>query len=46
MGEFQRRFSKEEIQAGISQLMIHVPSHIITAAKLAGYEVEDWTDEK
>ena len=31
------RFSNEEIQEGVRDLLLHVPHHVTEAAKLAGY---------
>ena len=35
------RFSPEEIDAGVRALLVHVPAHIIAAAKLGGYATEN-----
>jgi hypothetical protein len=38
---FPERFSKAEILAGIFLFLPHVPSHVIAAARLAGYSTDD-----
>jgi hypothetical protein len=38
---FPERFLPEEIEAGVQMFLLHVPSHVATAAKLAGHPVED-----
>ena len=38
---FPERFTKEELQAGIDMFLIHVPAHVMAAARLAGHEPED-----
>jgi hypothetical protein len=38
---YPERFTPEEIEAGVGMLLSHVPSHVIAAARLAGYPVED-----
>lgn len=38
---FPERFTPEEIDAGVRLFLIHVPSHVIAAARLAGHPVED-----
>lgn len=35
---FPERFTPEEIRAAIGPLLAHVPDHVVTAAKLAGYK--------
>ena len=35
------RFTPEEIHAGVRALLVHVPAHVVAAAKLAGYSTED-----
>lgn len=34
---FPERFTPEEIREGVEAFLIHVPHHIMTAARLAGY---------
>ena len=38
---YPERFTKEEIDAGISLLIVHAPNHLAAAAKLAGSPVQD-----
>ena len=42
---FPERFTPEEIAAGVESLLIHVPSHALTAARLSGHEAADLSDE-
>ena len=38
---FPERFTEEELRAGVDMFLIHAPSHILTAARLGGYEAKD-----
>jgi hypothetical protein len=38
---FPERFTDEEIDAAVGSLLIHVPAHVIAAARLAGHPTED-----
>ena len=38
---FPERFTPEEIDEGVRSLLLHVPAHVITAARLAGHPTED-----
>ena len=38
---FPEKFTKEEVEAGVSLLIIHAPNHLAAAAKLAGSPVQD-----
>ena len=38
---FPERFTQEEIEAAVDMFLIHVPNHIVAAARLAGHPVED-----
>jgi hypothetical protein len=38
---FPERFTNEEIDEAVRSLLIHVPAHVIAAARLAGYPTED-----
>jgi hypothetical protein len=38
---FPENFTPEEIRAGVDLLLIDVPSHMITAARLGNYSAED-----
>jgi hypothetical protein len=42
---FPERFTKEEIEEGVLAFLIHAPHHIIAAARLKGFSVEDIFDE-
>jgi hypothetical protein len=39
---FPERFTPEEIDEAVRSLLIHVPAHVIAAARLAGHPVEDF----
>lgn len=38
---FPERFTPEEIEDGVRSLLLHVPAHVIAAARLAGYPTQD-----
>jgi hypothetical protein len=38
---FPERFTQEEIRAGIDLFLVHVPSHVIAAARLTGNSTDD-----
>jgi hypothetical protein len=38
---FPERFTLEEINDGIGALLLHVPAHVIAAARIAGQSTED-----
>ena len=38
---FPERFTDEEIDDAVRSLLIHVPAHVIAAARLAGHPTED-----
>ncbi len=38
---FPERFTPEEIKAAVDMFLVHVPSHVIAAARLAGHSTED-----
>jgi hypothetical protein len=38
---FPERFTPAEIQAGVDLFLVHVPSHVIAAARLSGNSTED-----
>lgn len=38
---FPERFTAEEIDAAVHDLLIHVPLHVIAAARLAGHPTQD-----
>jgi hypothetical protein len=35
------RFSLEEVKEGVTQFLMHAPNHVVAAAKLGGWPVED-----
>lgn len=38
---FPERFTKQEIEEGVTGFLIHAPNHIAAAAKLIGYPIRD-----
>jgi hypothetical protein len=38
---FPKRFTYEEIRAGVIQLLVHAPHHVVAAARLGGHPIED-----
>ncbi len=42
---FPERFTKEEIEEGVLDFIIHAPNHISEAAKLLGHPVENIFEE-
>jgi hypothetical protein len=38
---FPERFTAEELQAAVSMFLVHVPAHVLAAARLAGYDTRD-----
>lgn len=38
---FPERFTSEEIRAGVNLFLVHVPSHVIAAARLTGNSTDD-----
>jgi hypothetical protein len=38
---FPERFTQDEIEAAVDMFLIHVPNHIVAAARLAGHPAED-----
>ncbi|MBX7229078.1 MAG: hypothetical protein K1X48_05700 [Burkholderiaceae bacterium] len=38
---FPERFTEEELQAATEMFLIHVPTHVMAAARLAGYNIKD-----
>ena len=38
---FPERYSKEEITEGIGALLAHIPAHVVEAATLTGYPIEN-----
>lgn len=35
------RFAAEELKAGVDMFMVHVPAHVLSAARLGGYPAKD-----
>lgn len=42
---FPERFTKEELQAATDMFLVHVPAHVMAAARLAGHPPTDIFDE-
>jgi hypothetical protein len=38
---FPERFTSEEIEAAVDMFLIHVPAHVMAAARLGGHEAKD-----
>lgn len=38
---FPERFTPEEIEAAVGMFLVHVPAHVLAAARLAGFPAED-----
>jgi hypothetical protein len=38
---FPERFSQEELRVAVDMFLIHVPAHVLAAARLGGYEATD-----
>ena len=38
---YPERFTRDEIKEGVEAFLIHVPHHVIAAARLAGHSTED-----
>jgi len=38
---YPERFTPEEIEAAVDMFLIHVPAHVMAAARLAGHPTED-----
>jgi hypothetical protein len=38
---YPERFTPEEIRAGVNLFLVHVPAHVMEAARLGGYQVEN-----
>jgi len=38
---FPERFTPEEIEAAVGMFLIHVPNHVVAAARLAGHPTDD-----
>ena len=42
---YPERFTPEELKAGADMFMVHVPAHILSAARLGGYPAKDIFNE-
>ncbi|MCA9285248.1 MAG: hypothetical protein KDA22_08550 [Phycisphaerales bacterium] len=42
---FPERFAPDEINAGIDLFLVHVPAHVLAAARLAGHSVQDESND-
>ena len=38
---FPERFTPEELRAAVNMFLVHVPAHVLAAARLGGYEATD-----
>jgi len=38
---FPERFTPEEIEAAVDMFLVHVPAHVVAAARLAGHPTAD-----
>jgi len=38
---FPERFTPEELDAAVDMFLVHVPAHVMAAARLGGYQVQD-----
>jgi hypothetical protein len=43
---FPERFTNEEIRKGVDSFLVHVPAHVLEAARLSGYQTENIFIEK
>jgi hypothetical protein len=43
---FPERFTDEEIRDGVEAFLIHAPSHVVEAARLAGFASDTFAEEK
>ena len=42
---FPERFTQEELGAGVGRFMVHVPDHVIAAARIGGYGIAEVADD-
>jgi hypothetical protein len=42
---YPERFTDEEIREGVEGFLIHAPSHVVEAARLAGVPINSFSDE-
>jgi hypothetical protein len=38
---FPERFTPEELEVAVDMFLVHVPAHVMAAARLGGYQVQD-----
>lgn len=38
---FPERFTQEDLRAAVDMFLVHVPSHVLAAARLGGYQATD-----
>jgi hypothetical protein len=38
---YPERFTQAELGAGVGMLMIHVPDHVVAAARVGGYRISE-----
>ena len=38
---FPERFTPEELDVAVDMFLVHVPAHVMAAARLGGYQVQD-----
>lgn len=38
---FPERFTQEELRAAVDLFLVHVPAHVLAAARIGGYEAKD-----
>ena len=38
---FPERFTPEELRAAVNMFLVHVPAHVMAAARIGGYETKD-----
>jgi hypothetical protein len=43
---FPERFTDDEIREGIEAFLIHAPSHVVEAARLAGVPINSFSDDE
>jgi hypothetical protein len=43
---YPERFTDEEIQEGVEAFLFHAPAHVVEAARLAGFPIDTFAEEK
>ncbi|MBL8992220.1 MAG: hypothetical protein JNM63_02695 [Spirochaetia bacterium] len=38
---FPERFTSDELRAAVNMFLVHVPAHVLAAARIGGYEAKD-----